>query len=188
MSGDFVDIPSEAVNLSPPVSPVGLLRSGVASVKINSVPTPSVLMTLIFWLCARMISRTMDKPSPMPFLSLPRETVGLVKTAPRSLGGSVRLEMPIAEVSDGDEDDCFFRSWTLTRMSLACRTEFYRIVQQVVNDLLDAFFVRPDDHVGSSGESQYQMQISFSRHWYFQWIGSVWTGSPRQMSNSVRSR
>ena len=76
MSGDFVDIPSEAVDIfHRPSLRCGLLRSGVASVKINSVPTPSVLMTLIFWLCARMISRTMDKPSPMPFLSLPREDV-----------------------------------------------------------------------------------------------------------------
>ena len=39
----------------------------------NSVPTPSVLMTSIFSPCAWMISFTMESPSPVPRLSLPRE-------------------------------------------------------------------------------------------------------------------
>ena len=47
--------------------------SGWGRVKINSVPTPSVLMTLIFSLWAWMISFTMARPRPVPFLSLPRE-------------------------------------------------------------------------------------------------------------------
>ena len=42
-------------------------------VKINSVPTPSVLITLMFWWCAEMISFTMERPSPVPFRSFPRE-------------------------------------------------------------------------------------------------------------------
>ena len=41
--------------------------------KTNSVPTPTVEMTLMFSPCALMISLTMARPSPVPFLSLPRE-------------------------------------------------------------------------------------------------------------------
>ena len=42
-------------------------------VNINSVPTPSVLMTLIFSPCAWIISFTMERPRPVPRLSFPRE-------------------------------------------------------------------------------------------------------------------
>ena len=45
-----------------------------ASVKINSEPTPSVLTTLMFCLWVAMISFTMERPRPVPFRSLPRET------------------------------------------------------------------------------------------------------------------
>ena len=44
-----------------------------ARVKINSVPTPSVLITLIFWLWALMISFTIESPRPVPFRSFPLE-------------------------------------------------------------------------------------------------------------------
>ena len=47
--------------------------STFSSVNINSVPSPSVLITLIFSLWARMISLVMESPRPVPFLSLPRE-------------------------------------------------------------------------------------------------------------------
>ena len=47
--------------------------SGWGRVKINSVPTPSVLITSIFSPWAWMISFTMERPRPVPFLSLPRE-------------------------------------------------------------------------------------------------------------------
>ena len=40
---------------------------------VNSVPTPSVLVRLIFSLCALIISFTIESPSPVPFLSLPLE-------------------------------------------------------------------------------------------------------------------
>lgn len=42
-------------------------------VNVNSVPAPSVLVTLIFSLWAVMISFVMDNPSPVPFLSFPLE-------------------------------------------------------------------------------------------------------------------
>ena len=44
-----------------------------ARVKINSVPTPSVLITLIFCLWALMISFTIESPRPVPFRSFPLE-------------------------------------------------------------------------------------------------------------------
>ncbi len=47
--------------------------SDSGSEKINSLPAPSVLMTLIFSPWQLMISFTMDSPSPVPFLSLPRD-------------------------------------------------------------------------------------------------------------------
>ena len=43
------------------------------SVNINSVPTPSVLITFIFSPCACTISLTIDRPSPVPRLSFPRD-------------------------------------------------------------------------------------------------------------------
>ena len=43
----------------------------MGKVNINSVPTPSVLITSIFSLCAWRISFTMERPSPEPFLSRP---------------------------------------------------------------------------------------------------------------------
>ena len=43
------------------------------SVKINSVPTPSVLITLMFSLWDWIISFVMESPNPVPFLSFPRE-------------------------------------------------------------------------------------------------------------------
>ena len=47
--------------------------SDLGSVKVNSVPTPCVLTTVIFSLCAVIISFTMERPNPVPFLSLPRK-------------------------------------------------------------------------------------------------------------------
>ena len=47
--------------------------SDIGRVKMNSVPTSVVLATVIFSSCALIISLTMDKPRPVPFLSLPRE-------------------------------------------------------------------------------------------------------------------
>ena len=41
------------------------------SVNVNSVPTPCVLTTLIFSPWAWMISLTIERPSPVPFLSFP---------------------------------------------------------------------------------------------------------------------
>ena len=38
--------------------------------KMNSVPSPSVLMTLMFSLCAWMISLVMERPRPVPFFIL----------------------------------------------------------------------------------------------------------------------
>ena len=48
-------------------------HSALSRVKMNSVPTPSVLITLMFWLWALMISLTIDSPSPVPLRSFPRE-------------------------------------------------------------------------------------------------------------------
>ena len=45
--------------------------SALLKEKMNSVPTPSVLTTLICSSCAWIISFTMESPSPVPFLSLP---------------------------------------------------------------------------------------------------------------------
>ena len=45
----------------------------LCSVKVNSLPTPSVLTTLIFSPCACMISFTIARPRPVPFLSFPLE-------------------------------------------------------------------------------------------------------------------
>ncbi len=50
-----------------------ILSFALESVNMNSVPTPSVLMTLIFSLCVLRISLTIESPSPVPFLSLPRD-------------------------------------------------------------------------------------------------------------------
>ena len=47
--------------------------SDLGSEKINSVPTPSVLITLIFSPWDWMISFVMDRPRPVPFLSFPRD-------------------------------------------------------------------------------------------------------------------
>ena len=48
-------------------------HSALSRVKMNSVPTPSVLITLMFWLWALIISLTIDSPSPVPLRSFPRE-------------------------------------------------------------------------------------------------------------------
>ena len=50
-----------------------ILSFALESVNMNSVPTPLVLMTLIFSLCVLRISLTIESPSPVPFLSLPRD-------------------------------------------------------------------------------------------------------------------
>ena len=42
-------------------------------VKMNSEPTPAVLITSMFSPWAWMISFTMERPSPVPFLSFPLE-------------------------------------------------------------------------------------------------------------------
>ncbi len=57
------------VSLFPPSPPY----SALSRVKMNSVPTPSVLITLMFWLWALIISLTIDSPSPVPLRSFPRE-------------------------------------------------------------------------------------------------------------------
>ena len=41
-------------------------------VKMNSVPTPSVEITLMFSWWAFIISFVIERPRPVPFLSLPR--------------------------------------------------------------------------------------------------------------------
>lgn len=48
-----------------------------ASVKINSVPTPTVLTTSIVSLCACKISLVIESPRPEPFLSRPRDASDL---------------------------------------------------------------------------------------------------------------
>ena len=53
--------------------PLAAHHSALSRVKMNSVPTPSVLITLMFWLWALMISLTMESPSPVPLRSFPRE-------------------------------------------------------------------------------------------------------------------
>ena len=50
-----------------------------ASVKINSVPTPTVLTTSIVSLCACKISLVIESPRPEPFLSRPRDASDLYK-------------------------------------------------------------------------------------------------------------
>lgn len=58
-------------------SSVGLLRE-----KINSVPTPSVLTTLIFSPCSWIISFTMARPRPGAFLVFSAGEICLIETFP----------------------------------------------------------------------------------------------------------
>ena len=51
----------------------GIASSAIGRENMNSVPTPSVEMTLMCSSWALIISLVMERPSPVPFLSLPRE-------------------------------------------------------------------------------------------------------------------
>ena len=74
----YVGVSTHSIHPAPPCPPLSLRPcflpySALSRVKMNSVPTPSVLMTLIFWLWALMISFTMESPRPVPLRSFPRE-------------------------------------------------------------------------------------------------------------------
>ena len=86
----YVGVSTHSIHPAPPARLfLSVLFSALfrlVEVKMNSVPTPSVLMTLIFWLWALMISFTMESPRPVPLRSFPRRRRSC-KNDPRSWTG-----------------------------------------------------------------------------------------------------
>ena len=100
---------------------------------MNSVPTPLVLITLIFCSCARIISFTMDRPRPVPFVSA-SGSIGFVETFPNL--GKIFCCDSFSVVFDRNEDTISFFCYGNEDFRFG-GTEFDCIVQQVIEYLLN---------------------------------------------------
>ncbi len=126
-------------------------------VKMNSEPTPAVLITSMFSPWAWMISFTMERPSPVPFFVLSSGKVGFVETVPDLFSGNP-LGIP-TPVSLTETKTFFVPGRSLDIDHGAVVAELDGIVQEVIKDLLDLSQIRVD-HQYVVGKGQVQDDVS----------------------------
>ena len=117
-----------------------------ASVKINSVPTPTVLTTSIVSLCACKISLVIESPRPEPFFVAAAGCIGFIKAVPDFIKtflwntGAVVLDGNIGFLT-------FFPHGNVNHRIFVA--EFNCVVDKVVNNLSDFAFIGFDGTVSA---------------------------------------